>query len=297
MDINWLKTFITAAKYENFRKASEELFLTQPAITKHIHRLEEHLHTELFERNGKHIALTAAGIRFLPYAREIFAKYEHGLNEFELWKQGYERKLIIAAAPQIASSILPSILRGFMDKHPDIEVIINVLNSYEIGEELSAGRADLGLTRIKPLQTNINCTLIHEDPVILISPYHSETMNEYDEKIILQKYKLITHNHPEYWDQLLNEIKRVYPAVRTMRVNQIEVTKRFIEQGLGISCLPYTMVREELKQKRFQKIETKKIGLPISSTYIITKAESKDVHLFIDYLKIVIANEDNSLST
>ena len=149
---------------------------------------------------------------------------------------------MIAAAPQIAASILPSILRGFMDEHPDIEVIINVLNSYKIGEELSAGRADLGLSRIKPLQTNINCTLIHQDPVILISPYRDE-VNEYDEKTILQKYKLITHNHPEYWDQLLNEIKRFYPAVRTMKVNQIEVTKRFIEQGLGISCLPYTMVR------------------------------------------------------
>ena len=43
MDIKWMKTFIVAAKYENFRKASEELFLTQPAITKHIKRLEENL--------------------------------------------------------------------------------------------------------------------------------------------------------------------------------------------------------------------------------------------------------------
>ena len=53
MDIKWMKTFIVAAKYENFRKASEELFLTQPAITKHIKRLEEHLNIQLFERNGK----------------------------------------------------------------------------------------------------------------------------------------------------------------------------------------------------------------------------------------------------
>ena len=53
MDIKWLKTFVTAAKYENFRKASEELFLTQPAVTKHIKRLEDHLHINLFERKGK----------------------------------------------------------------------------------------------------------------------------------------------------------------------------------------------------------------------------------------------------
>ncbi|MBB6445782.1 LysR family transcriptional regulator [Bacillus benzoevorans] len=290
MDIKWLKTFITAAKYENFRKASEELFLTQPAITKHIHRLEEHLHIQLFDRNGKSISLTSAGIHFLPYAKDIIEKYEQGLEQFELWKQGYERKLIIAAAPQIASSILPSILRGFMDCHPSIEVLINVLNSYEIGEELSAGRAHLGLTRIKPIQTNINCQIIHEEPVIFTGPYPADTDHMDDEKAVLQKYKLITHNHPDYWEQLLNEIKRSYPAVRTMKVNQIEVTKRFIEQGLGVSCLPYTMVRDELNQKRLRKIETENINLPTSSTYIITKAVTNEVHLFIDYLKTAMEN-------
>ena len=64
-----MKTFIVAAKYENFRKASEELFLTQPAITKHIKRLEEHLNIQLFGRNGKAIALTSAGYHFLPHAK------------------------------------------------------------------------------------------------------------------------------------------------------------------------------------------------------------------------------------
>ena len=179
-----------------------------------------------------------------------------------------------------------------MDCHSSIEVLINVLNSYEKGEELSSGRAHLGLTRIKPIQTNINCQIVHEEPVIFTGPCPADRNQTVDEKEILQKYKLITHNHPDYWDQLLNEIKRFYPAVRTMKVNQIEVTKRLIEQGLGVSCLPYTMVREELQQKRLVKIETEKIRLPISSTYIITKAETNEVNLFIDYFKTAMANMD-----
>ena len=247
MDIKWMKTFIVAAKYENFRKASEELFLTQPAITKHIKRLEEHLNIQLFERNGKSITLTSAGYHFLPHAKEILMKYETGLDEFESWKQGYKRKLIIATAPQIASSILPSILRDFMDQNPDIDVLINVLKSYVIGEEISVGKADLGLTRMKPIQTNIDCQIIHEEPVILVGPTMDEDIDKYDEKTILQKYRLITHNHPDYWDLLLNDIKHHYPNVRTMKVNQIEITKRFIEQGLGISYLPYTMVQRRNK--------------------------------------------------
>lgn len=131
MDIKWIKTFIIAAKFENFRKASEELFLTQPAVTKHVKRLEEKLNIQLFERIGNKVVLTPAGHKFHSYAREILIKYEQGMEDFESWKQGYNRKLVIAAAPQIASSFLPSLVRHFIDENPNIEVIINVLQSYE----------------------------------------------------------------------------------------------------------------------------------------------------------------------
>lgn len=284
MDIKWLKTFIVAAKYENFRKTSEKLFLTQPAITKHIKRLEEYLNIQLFERIGKTILLTSAGLNFLPYAREIVGKYEQGLADFESWKQGYNRKLIIATAPQIASSVLPSILRSFMDENPDIEVLINVLKSYEIGEEISAGRADLGLTRVNPIQTNINSQIVHVDPVILVGPNEDKTKSD-DEKILIEKYRVITHNHPDYWENLLNEIKRFYPAVQTMKVNQIEITKRFIEQGLGISYLPYTMVRDELRMNKLIQIKSDQIHLPTSSTYVLTKVEINEANRFIRFFK------------
>ncbi len=124
-DIKWIKTFIVAAKYQNFRKTPAELFLTQPAITKHIRRLEETLHIQLFERVGNKITFTSAGHHFLPFAREMITKYEQGLDDFESWKQGYKRKLMIAAAPQTASSFLPLVLRNFMND--EVSNFINFL--------------------------------------------------------------------------------------------------------------------------------------------------------------------------
>lgn len=289
MDIKWIKTFIVAAKYENFRKASEDLFLTQPGVTKHIRRLEENLNAQLFERVGKTIVLSSAGHNFLPYAREIMEKYNQGLNDFEAWKQGYKRKLVIATAPQIASSILPSILRSFIDENPDIEIFINVLQSYEIGGEISAGRADLGLTRIEPVQGNITFQIIHEEPVILVAPGVDEKEYEFDEEGLLETYRIITHNHPDYWDHLLNDIKQHYPTVRTMNVNQIEITKRFIEQGLGVSYLPRTMVQEELREGKLLAITSTKIVQPTSFTYVVTKVETKEVHEFTEFLRTEIA--------
>ena len=286
MDIRWLKTFLIAAEYENFRMASEELFLTQPAITKHIKRLEGHLGTELFHRIGKAVALTPAGYKFFPVAKGILDNYEQGMDEFEAWKQGYNRKLVIAAAPQIASSFLPSLLRRFIDTYPDIEVTINIVNSYEIGEEISLSKADIGLTRILPVQTTIKSEIVHEEPVVFVAP--NEGTGEPSEKAMLQKYRLITYNHPDYWDRLLMDVKRQYPKVKTMTVNQVEVTKKFIEEGLGISYLPLTMVEDELNKKNMIQIKPDKILPPQSLTYLITKVETFEARTFIQFLKEVI---------
>ncbi|MFF5996073.1 LysR family transcriptional regulator [Lysinibacillus sp. KU-BSD001] len=284
MDIKWIKTFVVTAKFENFRKASEELFLTQPAVTKHIKRLEESLNIQLFERVGTKVILTSAGHRFYSYATELLMKYEEGMEEFESWKQGYNRKLVIATAPQIASSFLPSLVRHFINEHPNIEVIINILKSYEIGEEISVGKADIGLSRLLPIQTNIKVNTVHKEPVILVGPNCKEA-SDLDEQTAIHKYRLVTHNHPDYWDYLLNDIKRHYPTVRTMKVNQIEVTKRFIEEGLGISYLPITMIKEELTTNKLVEIKADKITPPTSYTYVLTKVESEEVLVFIHFLK------------
>ncbi len=283
MDIKWLKTFILAAKYENLRKASEDLFLTQPALSKHIKSLESHLNTKLFDRVGKNISLTPAGLKFLSYATEILDKYDKGMEEFESWKQGFNRKLTIAVAPQIASSVLPGILRGFIDEHPDIEVIINIVNSFNIGEQIRLGKADIGISRMEPIQKDLSYKVIHRDPVILVAP-----KDQYEhfpvEVEILKQYRVLTNNHPTYWSNLLTEIKRYYPSIRTMPVTQIEISKRFIEKGLGVSYLPLSMVREELKHQKMVEVKQDKILSPTSFTYVVTKIETPEVKLFISFL-------------
>ncbi len=284
MDIKWLKTFITAAKYENLRRASEDLFLTQPALSKHIKKLESYVNTKLFDRVGKNITLTPAGYQFLSYAKEIVAKYDKGMDEFEAWKQGYNRKLTIAVAPQIASSVLPGILRGFIDEYPDIEIIVNIVNSFKIGEQLLLGQAEIGISRMEPVQKNLSYNVIHKDPVILVAPYRNNEKAPVEGEIFKQ-YRVLTNNHPTYWSNLLTEIKRSYPLIRTMPVTQIEISKRFIEEGLGVSYLPLSMVREELQQQTMIEIKHDRVQPTASFTYVVTKIETPEVQLFTSYLK------------
>ena len=76
MDINNLKTFVSVAETRSFSLASENLFLTQPAISKRIAALESELATALFDRIGRQITLTEAGRALLPRARKILDELE-----------------------------------------------------------------------------------------------------------------------------------------------------------------------------------------------------------------------------
>src|SRR6201985_2187166 len=77
-----LKVFYTVAQRLSFTKAATELFITQPAVTKHIKELEQHLGTQLFKRNGSNITLTPAGELLTRYAEKIFNTYTELETEF-----------------------------------------------------------------------------------------------------------------------------------------------------------------------------------------------------------------------
>ncbi|MGE7920491.1 LysR family transcriptional regulator [Viridibacillus sp. NPDC093762] len=95
MENQWLKSFIKAAKYENLRLASEELFISQPAVTKHI----QSLHIQLFVRQNKSIRLNQNGELLSPIAQEIIDTFEAGIHRFQQYVDGFERELKIAVAP------------------------------------------------------------------------------------------------------------------------------------------------------------------------------------------------------
>ncbi|OES43503.1 LysR family transcriptional regulator [Domibacillus iocasae] len=280
MNINCLKKFITAAETENFRQASEVLYITQPAVTKHIHRLEDELDIQLFERTGKSVKLTQAGLFFLPRAKEIIDSFDRNMEDFNAWKQGYTQKLSIACAPQIASSFLPPLLHRFISQFPHIDVHVDIAKSYDIGEKVSSGIVDIGLARTPSAYKNTTSLIVYEEPVVLTGPI----VKMADEAFLLANYRLLTNNHPGYWEALLKELKKESPHIKTMTVSQIEVTKRFIEAGLGVSYLPKSMVQEELLAGKLSIYPSAAAKKQMSITYLIEKVVTDEAKLFKHFL-------------
>lgn len=292
MDLRLLRTFVTAARLQNFHQAAEKLFLAQPTVTSHIRQMEETLGYPLFERIGKRVRLTPAGERFLPHAVKVIETYEHALHDMTAWRQGYDTRLQLIVSPVVASSKLPSVLKQFTEEHPRVEVMVGTAGSPEIPAAVVAGAAHIGLARSPSFHSDTESEVLYSDPVLLAaSPAclgpDGESPNWHD---LLATHLVLTKNHPMYWDDLLLALAERQPWLRTLEVDRVDVTKRMVEEGLGVSFLPYSAITRELVDGRLVAIPVTDMKLPVAATYVITARERvlpESARLFLSKLREV----------
>lgn len=270
-----LRTFAVTARTLNFHKAADQLFLAQPTVTQHIRQLEEELHVQLFDRSARQVRLTAAGDRFLEYANQVLAVYEKGVEELTAWHKGYRDRLVLATSPLVARSTLPQVVKRFAIAHPDVEVVVKIVLSGEVAQMVAERRAHLGLTRVASQSRDLHSYVWYTDPVRLVVPHDVErpTTTVPDWREVLATSRLLTHNHPDYWDDLLLAIHNQGIHVRTMEVSLVDVTKIFIEEGLGVSFLPQSTLTRELAEGRLLEVPTPGLAMPVAATHVIHLAQ------------------------
>ncbi len=276
VDIRLLRTFVTAARLGSLTQAAERLFLAQPTVTVHITRLEERLGCPLFHRSRTGVALTPAGRRFLPYATRILEAHDAGIEDLNSFSQGYSRRLTIIASPMVAATALPPLLRQFTAAHPDVELSIDVRQSVEIGEALASGQGDLGLSLMVPAERSLEALALYDDPVLLVAPHDGRDWDREpaDPEELLERCPLFTHSHPVFWDDLLLALRQAGLRLRTVRVSEMHVTKRLVEEGLGVSFLPESAVWRELVEGRIMEVPTPRLPLPRATTYLVLPREA-----------------------
>ncbi len=164
-----LHVFHTAARRLNFTRTAEELFITQPAITRHIHELESQLKTKLFDRNGSQLKLTKAGVILLHYTDEIFEIYRNLEFEINSLNQLQSGKLKLGASTTVAQYILPPILARFRQKFPEIEIVLVIKNTEAIELALQNKQIDLALIEGYSKNSSIKYTKFLRDEIVLVA--------------------------------------------------------------------------------------------------------------------------------
>ena len=168
-----LKVFCSVARNLSFTKASKELYVSQPAISKHIQELEAEYSTRLFERMGTHIALTPEGELLLSHVEKILAHYKQLDFEMNLLTQRHVGELRLGASTTIAQYVLPTYLATFSQKFKQIKLSLINGNTRDIERAIEEHRIDLGLIEGVSRQPHLHYTPFMRDELMCIASTRS----------------------------------------------------------------------------------------------------------------------------
>ena len=163
-----LSVFYTVAKRLSFTKAAAELFVTQPAVTKHVQELENQFGTALFDRRGNQVSLTTAGSLLLRHAETIMATYRQLEFDMNALKGEPGGTLRLGASSTVAQYVIPPVLARYHEQSADVSISLLSGNTEQIEQALLNDDIDLGLVEGRTHHSDIRYTSFVKDELVLI---------------------------------------------------------------------------------------------------------------------------------
>ncbi len=164
-----LKVFYTVSQKLSFTRAAEALFVSQPAVTKHIKELEEQLGTTLFKRKGSNISLTPAGQVLLKHTQHIFETYARLENELSQLNDTVSGNIRIGASSTLAQYVLPRILALFKTNYPSIHFTFTSGNSESIEQLVMTEQIDIAVVEGNSHHPQILYEPFVKDEIVLVT--------------------------------------------------------------------------------------------------------------------------------
>jgi DNA-binding transcriptional LysR family regulator len=288
-----LKVFYTVAKRLNFTRAAAELFISQPAVTKHIKELEAHYKTTLFERSGnKKIELTAAGKVFLAYAEQLISVYGELEYDMNLLNKEHGGVLRIGASTTVAQYILPKVLALFHKKFSSVNVQLQTGNTEDIEQALLAKEIEIGIIEGSSRSTQISYEPYMRDELVLVAA----STNTKIKKDTLKPEELI--NYPFLLREPgsgTREVLGIALAKHNIKFSDLKMEMQLggtesIKSYLGHSdCLAFVSVYailKELRDNELRIIDVKGLNIERPFHFILQHGQPSSLaELFIRFAK------------
>lgn len=275
-----LKVFLSVAKNLSFTKASQELFVSQPAITKHIQELETTYQTRLFERQGNKISLTAAGQLLLEHSERILDHYKQLEYEMHLLHNAYTGELKLGASTTIAQYVLPPLLASFIEKFPQVNLSLMSGNSREIETALQEHRIDLGLVEGIIRLPNLKYTDFLEDELVAI--VHPGSKLIIGDEVLpedLQRIPLVLRERGSgtldvFEKALLQHDLKLSSLNVLLYLGSTESIKLFLTNSDCMGIVSVRSVRRELFSGLFRVVEIKE--MPLLRTFSFAQLQGQE---------------------
>jgi DNA-binding transcriptional LysR family regulator len=276
LDLRQLETFLLVAEERNFTRAAARLSLTQPAVTRQIMSLERELQTRLFERLGREVRLTAAGRALRIYADRILRLCDDARAALSDVASGSAGDVTVGATSTLATYLLPRVISEFRSCYPRIELTVSTGASSRILRLVEENEVDLGLVASELVPSPLVEVPLCDYRTVAIVPSHHHLAGVSDlpierlacEPLILMKQGTYLRRHV---DRLLQSAG--VRAKTVMELDNVEVLKKMVETGLGVSLVPEVAVREEVAAGRVAALRLEQAAEPQRQVTLVYRGD------------------------
>ena len=274
-----LQVFHTVARRLNFTKAAKELFISQPAVTRHIHELEQHFKVKLFERNGTRIRLAPAGKRLLQHTETLFALYRNLEFDMSTLTQRFSGRLILGGSMTTAPYIIPPILADFHRRYSDVQVNLVSGNTQQIEQSLQQEEIDLGIVEGHSRNPAIRYSEFMKDEIVLVSnPTHPLAKRSAIRPDELLKIPLLLREPGSGTLEVLGHALKgvgikLSQLQKEMQLSSTEIIKSYLLHAPCMAFLSVHAVLKELKNNECTIIDVK--GLNIERNFYFARLQGE----------------------
>jgi DNA-binding transcriptional LysR family regulator len=291
--LNQLQIFLKVVKTQSVTKASEELHLTQPAVSIQLKKFQDQFDIPLTEVVGRKIYITDFGHEIAEAAEQIINQV-YAINYKTLAYKGQLAGRLKISVVSTGKYVMPYFLADFIKEHSGIELQMDVTNKNKVVESLENNEVDFALVSILPTTLNIEHLDLFPNKLFLVGRFNTQFDKDTDIKEIFKDSPLIfrekgsgTRLTMEHFIEQ-NDIL----VLKKMELTSNEAVKQALLAGLGYSIMPLIGIKNELQNKELEIIPIK--GLPITTTWsIIWLKRKKHTSVSLALLNYITKEKDN----
>jgi len=272
----------TLSEEKNITKAAERLYISQPALTYRLKSIEKEFDTEIVIRTPNGIIFTPQGDYLLAYTEEMMLRLRETKEKIQDMEDNVQGTLRIGASSVFVHYELPQILKGFIEKYPQVDIILKTGLSEQINKMLQKNDISVAISRGDYLWQEEK-HLLKEEPICLVSDCEIEFEN------LINRHQITYKTDSSLQDVLENWCHQTFshPLRATIEVDSMDACRQMVQHGLGWAILPANGLKDN------SNLYTKELfwdnGVPLQrKTWVMCRNSSLNisiVRVFIDYLK------------
>lgn len=292
MDLRSIKYFVQIAELGSITRAADHLGIAQPALSRHVHGLEDELGTQLLTRLPRGVRLTVAGRQFLDHCRRIMRELDRARDELRNSAEVPSGRVILGLSPTVGPLLLPGVMERVRRQCPQITLKIVEWFSTQLYDALLTGRVDVAVLTNAPPSRALKLTPLISEPIVVLSPPQARGTRRFYTLPELSKTPIVTS---EAIRNIVEEqISRYGWRLNVeAEIDAIEGIRQLLLRGVGPVVMPVSTFHHDIQAGRIAAFQIADAN--VHRMLALAHQAGRKLPAALDAISQVVVGEMNAL--